>query len=240
MYNLDGGCILANFLSFPTFLNRFRRIWLKITYNCKFRQKSGLDWVKMAKFGYFAQFSIFSPKMKLRLTRNGQFHPIHNFSHLLPPKCLIFGEISKIFILGGVYISKFFDFSKFFKSFHTNAAENDPQLQIWPKMWLRLGQNGQFGMFFYLFPQIVLVFKCYIHAICDRRFHGGGGQAHKIYHDHSHTRGSWWSTWQSTIPFNMTILDTVPKQTTFKLNFNTFITYLSIIYILTHIISLFS
>ena len=98
MYNLDGGCTLANFLSFPTFSNHFRPMWQKITYNCKFGQKSGLDWVRMANL---ACFSIFSPKMRLRLTRNGQFHPIHNFSHLLPPKHLIFGEISKIFISGG-------------------------------------------------------------------------------------------------------------------------------------------
>ena len=37
--------------------------------------------------------------------------------------------------------------------FHTNVAGNDPQWQIWPKKWLRLSQNGQFGMFFYVFPQ---------------------------------------------------------------------------------------
>ena len=101
----------------------------------------------------FAYFSIFSPKMRLRLTRNCQFHLIHNFSHLLPPKHLIFGEISKISISGGGYIGKFFEFSNFFKSFHTNVAENDPQLQIWPKKWLRLSQNGHFCIFFYLFPQ---------------------------------------------------------------------------------------
>ena len=101
----------------------------------------------------FAYFSIFPPKMRLRLTRNGQFHLIHNFSHLLPPKHLIFGEISKIFVSRGGYIGKFFEFSNFFKSFHTNAAENDPQLQIWPKKWLRLSQNGRFCIFFYLFPQ---------------------------------------------------------------------------------------
>ena len=53
----------------------------------------------------------------------------------------------------GVYIGKFFEFSNFFESFQTNVAQNHPQLQIWPKKWLRLGQNGQFGMFFYLFPQ---------------------------------------------------------------------------------------
>ena len=125
-------------------------MWLEMTHNGKFGQKSGLDWVKMAIFAYF---SIFSPKMRLRLTRNGQFHLIHNFSHLLPPKHLIFGEISKIFISEGGYISKFFEFSNFFKSFHTNVAGNDPQWQIWPKKWLRLGQNGHFCIFFYLFPQ---------------------------------------------------------------------------------------
>ena len=103
---ISGGGTSANFLSFPTFSNRFTPIRLKMTHNGKFGQKSGLDWVKTAIFAYF---SIFSPKMRLRLTRNGQFHLIHNFSHLLPPKHIIFGEISKIFVLGGGYISKFFE-----------------------------------------------------------------------------------------------------------------------------------
>ena len=125
-------------------------MWLEMTHNGKFGQKSGLDWVKIAIFAYF---SIFFPKMRLRLTRNGQFHLIHNFSHLLPPKHLIFGEIPKIFISGRGYIGKFFEFSKFFKSFDTNVAGNDPQWQIWPKKWLRLGQNSHFCIFFYLFPQ---------------------------------------------------------------------------------------
>ena len=143
----------AMFLHFPTFSNCFTPMQLKMTHNGKFGQKSGLDWVKMAIFAYF---SIFSPKIKLRLTRNGQFHLIHNFSHLLALNHLIFGEISKIFVSGGGEggnISKFFEFSNFFKSFHTNMAENDPQLQIWPKKWLRLSQNGHFCIFFYLFPQ---------------------------------------------------------------------------------------
>ena len=102
-------------------------------YNYKFGQKSGLDWVKMANLAYF---SIFSPKMRLRLTRNGQFHLIHKFSHLLPPKHLIFGEISKLFISGGGLHWQIFEF-----------------WQIWPKKWLRLSQNGNFCIFFYLFPQ---------------------------------------------------------------------------------------
>ena len=79
---------------------------LKITHNGKFGQKSGLDWVKMAIFAYF---SIFSPKMRLRLLGMVNFHLIQKFSHLLPPKRLIFGEISKIFISGRGYIGKFFE-----------------------------------------------------------------------------------------------------------------------------------
>ena len=78
----------ANFLSFPTFSNCFTPMRLKMTHNGKFGQKSVLDWVKMANF---ACFSISSPKMSLRLTRNGQFHLIHNFSHLLPQSISFLG-----------------------------------------------------------------------------------------------------------------------------------------------------
>ena len=99
-FHFWGGVHQQIFWSFSTFSNHFTPMWLEMTHNGKFGQKSGLDWVKMAIFAYF---SIFSPKMRLRLTQNGQFHLIHNFSHLLPPKRLIFGEISKIFISGGVH-----------------------------------------------------------------------------------------------------------------------------------------
>ena len=131
-----GGGTLANFLSFPTFSNRFTPMLLKMTHNCKFGQKSGLDLVKMAIFAYF---SIFSPKMRLRLTWNGQFHLIHNFSIFCHQSISFLEKSQKFSFGGGGYIGKFFEFSNFFKSFHTNAAENDPQLQIWPKKWLRLG-----------------------------------------------------------------------------------------------------
>ena len=97
---ISGGGTSANFLSFATFSTHFTPMWLEMTHNGKFGQKSCLDWVKMAIFAYF---SIFSPKMRLRLTQNGQFHLIHNFSHLLPPKHLIFREIPKIFISAGVH-----------------------------------------------------------------------------------------------------------------------------------------
>ena len=110
-------------------------------------------WLRLGQNGHFCIFFYLFPQNEADITRNGQFHLIHNFSHLLPPKRLIFGEILKIFISGGGYISIFFEFSNFFKSFHTNVAENDPQWQIWPKKWLRLGQNSHFCIFFYLFPQ---------------------------------------------------------------------------------------
>ena len=131
----------------------------KVTHNGKcYTTKSGLDWLKTANFGHFAGFSIFSPKMRLRLTWNGQFHPIHNFSHLLPPKHLIFlrNLKSNCSFLGKGYISKCFEFLNFFKLFHTKVAQNDPQWQILPKKWLRLAQNSQFWSFcrfFHLFPQ---------------------------------------------------------------------------------------
>ena len=95
--------------------------------------------------------------------------------HQLEPKChfdlhptfpfLVGGYISQnqnvtltciqLFHSWGWYIGIFFEFSNFFKSFHTNVAQNHPQLQIWPKKLLRLGQNGQIWSFcriFYLFP----------------------------------------------------------------------------------------
>ena len=95
---VSGGDASANFFSFSTFSNRFTRKGLQMTHNGKFGEESVVDQVKMAKFGHFAGFS---PKVRLGLTRNGQFHPIHNFSHLLTPKHLIFGELSKIFISRG-------------------------------------------------------------------------------------------------------------------------------------------
>ena len=110
-------------------------------------------WLRLAQNGHFCIFFYLFPQNEAEITQNGQFHLIHNFSHLLPPKYLIFEEISKIFIWGGGYIGKFFEFCNFFNSFHTNVAGNDPQWQIWPKKWLRLAQNGHCCIFFYLFPQ---------------------------------------------------------------------------------------
>ena len=169
-----------------------------MTHNDEFCQKSNLDWLKMANFGHFAGFPIFSPKMRLRVTWNGQFHLIHNFSHLLPPKHHIFGDISKIFVLGG-YIGKLFEFFNFFKSFHTKVAHNGKFYQKsgldWikmaifghfagfpifsPKMRLRLTQNGQFHLIHH-FPHL-LPPKHHIFGEISKIFIWGGGVHWQIF-----------------------------------------------------------
>ena len=45
------------------------------------------------------------------------------------PKCINMYNLD-----GGVHW-QIVSVSNFFKSFHTNPAKNDPQLQIWPKKW---------------------------------------------------------------------------------------------------------
>ena len=93
------GVYWQTFWSFPTFLNHFTPIWLKITHNCKFCQKSWLDWVKTTKFGYFARFSI------------TQFTTFPIFCH----QSISFLEKSQKFSFLGGYIGKFFEF--FFQLF---------------------------------------------------------------------------------------------------------------------------
>ena len=147
---LGWGVTSANFLSFPTFSNHFTPMRLKMTHNGKFGQKSGLDWVKTAIFAYF---SIFSPKMRLRLLRMVNFTWFTTFPIFCHQSISFLEKSQNFHFWGGGYIGKFFEFSNFFKWFHTNVAGNDPQWQIWPKKWLRLGPNGHFCIFFYLFPQ---------------------------------------------------------------------------------------
>ena len=93
---------MANFLSFPTFSNRFTPMWLKITHNSKFGQKSGLNWVKMANF---ACFSIF-PQNEAEIDSEWSISPDSQLFPSFATKVSHFGEISKIFISGGGYIGK--------------------------------------------------------------------------------------------------------------------------------------
>ena len=151
MYNLDVGCTLATFLSFPTFSNHFRPMWLKNHPQLQIWQKRDFDWFKMAKFGYFVWFLyLFLQKWGwdwLRIVNFTRFTTFPIFCH----QSVSFLEKSQKFSFLGGYICKFFEFSNFFKSFHTNVAQNHPQLQIWPKKWLRLGQNSQIKSFCRIF-----------------------------------------------------------------------------------------
>ena len=125
-----------------------------------FSNQSGSESLGMANFTQFTTFLIFSNQScsksqpisldsqlfllkRLRMTQNGQFHLIHNFSNLFPPKWLVFGQISKFFIFwgGGGTLAKFSQICNFLNHFQ---LENDPQWPILPPKWLRLAQNGQF------------------------------------------------------------------------------------------------
>ena len=108
---------------------------------------------------------------QLRMTWNGQFHLIHNFSNLFPPKWLIFDQISNFFIFwreGGTS-AKFFQICNFLNFFQ---PENDPQWPILPPRWLGLARNGQFWSFFnfsQVFPQkqVRLTQNGQFHLICN-------------------------------------------------------------------------
>ena len=97
------GGYISNFFEFSNFFNHFTPMWLKMTHNCKF----GQNVLRSSQNGHFYIFSIFSPKMKLRLTRNGQFHLIHNFS-IFCHQSISFWRNLKNFVSGGRYIGKFF------------------------------------------------------------------------------------------------------------------------------------
>ena len=115
-------------------------MWLKMTHNGKFGQKSGLDRVKMANFAYF---SIFSPKMRL----------IDNFFHLLPQSISFLEKCEKFLFLGvwGCTLANFLSFLTFSNHFTPMWLKITHNCKIGQKKWLRLGQNGQFCIFFYLF-----------------------------------------------------------------------------------------
>ena len=143
------GCILANFLEFSNFFESFHTNMAQNHPQLQILPKKLIRLGQNGQIWLFCIFLSFPPKWR---PRNGQFHLIHNFSHLLPPKHIIFGEISKIFISGGVHQQIFWVFQLFQIILH-QCGWKWPTMQIWPKKWLRLSQNGHFCIFFYLFPQ---------------------------------------------------------------------------------------
>ena len=82
------GWYISQFSQICSCLNHFKLKWFKMTHNGQFCHQSGLDWLEMANFSHFSTFPIFSHKKQLRLTGNGQFCLICNFSNLFLPKWL--------------------------------------------------------------------------------------------------------------------------------------------------------
>ena len=155
MYNLDGGMYIGKFFEFFNFVKSFHT---NMAQNHPQLHISPKKWLRLGQNGLnwsFCRIFYLFPQNEAEIDSEWSISP---YSQLFPSfatkLCYFWRNLKNFhFWMGGGYISKFFEFSNFFKSFHTNAAENDPQWQIWPKKWLRLGQNGQFYMFFYLFPQ---------------------------------------------------------------------------------------
>ena len=125
----------------------------------------------MANFGRFATFPIFSQKLQLRLTWNGQFYLLHNFSNHFLPKQLIFCKISKFLFWRGD-ISQFFQIYNFSNCFPLKWLKMTHNGHLFPKKWLTLTWNGQFHLicsFFNHFPPKRLIF----HKISTFLFLGG-------------------------------------------------------------------
>ena len=139
-FSFLGGGTLAYFLSFSL----FQIVSHNLAENdpqWQILPKSGSDCVKMANLACFLSFT--PNNSELSISPDSQLFPSFatKASHF-------WRNLKNFHFWGGGYIGKFFRVFQIFKSFHTNAAENDPQWQIWPKKWLRLYQKGQFGMFF--------------------------------------------------------------------------------------------
>ena len=124
---------------------------LKMTHNCKFCQKSGLDWVKMAIFAYF---SIFSPKIEAEIDSEWSISPDSQLFPSFATKASHFWRNLKNFCFrgGGVHRQIFWVFQLFHIVSHQCCWKWSTMANL-AKKWLRLGQNGHFCTFFYLFPQ---------------------------------------------------------------------------------------
>ena len=111
-------------------------------------------WLRLGQNGHFCIFFYLFPQNEAEIdSAMVNFTWFTTFPIFCHQSISFLEKSQKFSFLGGGYICKFFEISNFFKLFHTNAAGNDPQWQIWPIKWHRLGQNGHFCIFFYLFPQ---------------------------------------------------------------------------------------
>ena len=151
------GCILANFLEFSNFFESFHTNMAQIHPQLQIWPKKLIRLDQNGQIWLFCMIFYLFPQNEAEIDSEWSISPNSQLFPSFATKASHFWRNLKNFhfLTGGWQgtSANFSVFSNFFKSFHTNAAENDPQLQIWPKKWLRLCQNGHFCIFFYLFPQ---------------------------------------------------------------------------------------
>ena len=117
-------------------------------------------WLRLGQNGHFCIFFYLFPQNEAEIDSEWSISPDSQLFPSFATKVSYFWRNLKNFHFQEGYIGKFFEFSNFFKSFHTHATENDPQWQIWPKEWLRLGQNGQFCIM-----RLILTWNHQLHVI---------------------------------------------------------------------------
>ena len=133
IYNLDVGCTLATFLSFPTFSNHFRPMWLKITHNCKFGKNVTLIDSKWPNLVILYDFCIFSPKNEAGIDSELSISPDSQLFPSFATKASHFWRNLKNFnFWGGGTSANFLSFPTFSNHF--------------TPMWLKITHNCKFGL----------------------------------------------------------------------------------------------
>ena len=152
MYNLDKGVYIGKFFGFSNFFKSFHT---NVAENDPQWQIWPKKWLRLSQNGHFCMFFYLFPQNEAEIDSEWSISPDSQLFPSFATKASHFWRNLKKFHFGGEggTSANFLSFPTFFKSFHTNVAENDPQWQIWPKKWLRLSQNGHLCIFFYLFPQ---------------------------------------------------------------------------------------
>ena len=141
------GCTLANFLSFPTFLNRFRPMWHKIMSNCKFGQKSGLDWVKMANLACF--FYLF-PQNEAVIDLEWLISPDSQLFPSFATKASHFWSNLKNFHFRGGTLIKFLNFPTFSNCFTPMLLKMTNNCKFGQKSgldWVKMANLACFSIF---------------------------------------------------------------------------------------------
>ena len=149
MYNLNRGVYIGKSFGFSNFFKLFQT---NVAQNHVQLQIWPKKWLRLSQNGQFGMFFYLFPQNEAEIDSEWSISPDSQLFPSFATKASHFWRNLKNFCFWGGYISKFFEFFNFFKSFHTNAAENDPQWQIWPKKWLRLSQNGHFWHISLSFP----------------------------------------------------------------------------------------